>query len=452
MLCAAAASVTCMAAIACAFVPGQAPEEAFTPAPLPTPETVYPEPELGDCFGGVFSSLDALHCYALDRAESEGIIDIEKIYDDSGSLHLSLRQEGPVGGDLYQFLRDRATEFVDRWPHLVPQHPNLYCEEFGSLMPYRECLLHSGGYLPRSMQYERILLHTGGEPARRKISGWATWRQAWPEVEGSRANIGRDADARFDVSDVDVVNIPEPDCLDWRMLSAGCGLSKHFPNVGFAGRSGGRGTVYYQIKNPPTDEAEIAALKDKLIPCNTLEPCTYINALGNASSANRTRVTPQEFIPVKYDFRELWRWATILDRFALSEGNTIGIVKALIGTNIGGYPRGTLWPVEGFTQAPYDGYGSLPRTVRGDGLGLVSGPAAHGGRIAGAAAAAGHPCRRGGGRRILACLWALARGASRVAVTEDPWSWRRPAVPQGRNGLVELRLEPNKIDGPAGLA
>ena len=110
--------------------------------------------------------------------------------------------------------------------------------------------------------------------------------------------------------------------------------------------------MYYQIKNPPTDEAEIAALKDKLIPCNTLEPCTYINALGNASSANRTRVTPQEFIPVKYDFRELWRWATILDRFALSEGNTIGIAKALIGTNIGGYPRGTLWPVEGFTQAP----------------------------------------------------------------------------------------------------
>ena len=291
LLCAAAASVTCMAAIACAFVPGQAPEEAFTPAPLPTPETVYPEPELGDCFGGVFSSLDALHCYALDRAESEGIIDIEKIYDDSGSLHLSLRQEGPVGGDVYQFLRDRATEFVDRWPHLVPQHPNLYCEEFGSLMPYRECLLHSGGYLPRSMQYERILFHTGGESARRKKLGWATWRQVWPEVEGSRANVGRDADARFDVSDVDVVNIPEPDCLDWRMMSAGCGLSKHFPNVGFAGRSGGRGTVYYQIKNPPTDEAEIAALKDKLIPCNTLEPCTYINALGIASSANRTRVT-----------------------------------------------------------------------------------------------------------------------------------------------------------------
>ena len=122
--------------------------------------------------------------------------------------------------------------------------------------------------------------------------------------------------------------------------------------------------MYYQIKNPPTDEAEIAALKDKLIPCNTLEPCTYINALGIAVSANRTRVTRQEFITVKYDFRELWRWATILDRFALSQGNTIGIMKAVTGTNIGGYPRGTLWPVEGFTDALEDGYGILPRTVR----------------------------------------------------------------------------------------
>ena len=365
LLCAAAATVTCMVALACASVPAQAPEEAFTPAPLPTPETVYPEPELGDCFGGVFSSLDALHCYALDRAESEGIIDIEKLYDDSGSLHLSLRQEGPVGDDVYQFLRDRATEFVDRWPHLVPQHPNLYCEEFGFLMPYRECLLHSGGYLPRSMQYERILFHTGGDAARRKISGWATWRQVWPEVEGSRANVGRDADARFDVSDVDVVNIPEPDCLDWRMLSAGCGLSKNFPNVGFAGRHGPGNTGYYQVKNPPTDEAEILALKKRLDPCHgVIGQCMYTDENGVTHIQTRKRLFGIEFITVKYDFRELWRWATILDRFALSEGNTIGIVKAVIGTNIGGYPRGTLWPVEGFTQAPYDGYGSLPRTVR----------------------------------------------------------------------------------------
>ena len=30
-------------------------------------------------------------------------------------------------------------------------------------------------------------------------------------------------------------------------------------------------------------------------------------------------------IPFNYDYEELWRWATILNRFALSAGNTIGV-------------------------------------------------------------------------------------------------------------------------------
>ena len=51
-----------------------------------------------------------------------------------------------------------------------------------------------------------------------------------------------------------------------------------------------------------------------------------------------------QIIPVKYDYGELWRWATILDRFALSAGNTIGIRAASASTNLGGFPDGTIWP------------------------------------------------------------------------------------------------------------
>ena len=40
-----------------------------------------------------------------------------------------------------------------------------------------------------------------------------------------------------------------------------------------------------------------------------------------------------KLIPVKYDFWELWSWATILNRFALSAGNTVGIVRAYVDTN-----------------------------------------------------------------------------------------------------------------------
>ena len=33
-------------------------------------------------------------------------------------------------------------------------------------------------------------------------------------------------------------------------------------------------------------------------------------------------------IPVKYDLKELWQWTLVLDRFAVSSGNTIGITGA----------------------------------------------------------------------------------------------------------------------------
>ncbi len=49
-------------------------------------------------------------------------------------------------------------------------------------------------------------------------------------------------------------------------------------------------------------------------------------------------VRPPEIvlIPVRYDFGEMWRWSIILDRFALSAGNTIGITHARVDINSGG--------------------------------------------------------------------------------------------------------------------
>ncbi len=48
---------------------------------------------------------------------------------------------------------------------------------------------------------------------------------------------------------------------------------------------------------------------------------------------------------MKYDYRDLWRWALVLDRFAVSAGNTIGVIDARVTWNYqltGGlvvYPR-----------------------------------------------------------------------------------------------------------------
>ena len=54
-------------------------------------------------------------------------------------------------------------------------------------------------------------------------------------------------------------------------------------------------------------------------------------------------------IPFNYDYEELWRWATILNRFALSAGNTIGVGGASVFENRGGGGDWEyVWPVEGF--------------------------------------------------------------------------------------------------------
>ena len=44
-----------------------------------------------------------------------------------------------------------------------------------------------------------------------------------------------------------------------------------------------------------------------------------------------------ELIQVNYDFGQLWRWKVILDRFALSAGNTVGITGGQIGMNNTGF-------------------------------------------------------------------------------------------------------------------
>ena len=57
--------------------------------------------------------------------------------------------------------------------------------------------------------------------------------------------------------------------------------------------------------------------------------------------ALRDRLHPDTFgpdwevitIPVKYDFGELWRWSVVLERFALSAGNTVGITGAEVVIN-----------------------------------------------------------------------------------------------------------------------
>ena len=53
---------------------------------------------------------------------------------------------------------------------------------------------------------------------------------------------------------------------------------------------------------------------------------------------------------MKYDYKQLWQWSVVLDRFAISSSNTIGITGAHVGENGGGYEV-TIFPLNDLQDA-----------------------------------------------------------------------------------------------------
>ena len=341
---------------------GSDPKPTATPTPTPTPasdpepsatttpaatatEAFAAEPPLGDCFGGALSE-DPLHCYVLEQAQARGLMDVVGIYDGDLWLYVSIRQDR-VSPALARFAKEQTAAFFDSWPRLVPSDKYWRaCAE--APLPWPDCFLWSvdnpmwdaEGYvlLPTSSFGDPLKLVMGGEAGWRELPGWASWRQLWPRVaaQGGTGKRGTDEGPAFDVSDVDVTNFPEIDCSveSLAYFPTGCYGWPDLQDVGFAGRHTAPGIVYYQMKNPPTDEAELKALKDRLVPCHdVIGECTYTHWSGETRTRYNTETRTIEIIIVKYDFGELWRWATILDRFARSAGNTLGILGAQVATN-----------------------------------------------------------------------------------------------------------------------
>ena len=277
-----------------------------------------------DCFGGVLTA-EPLHCYALGRAERRRVIDVEAIYEaPSRVLYVMLRQEEPLSESDLRFLKEVSGEYFDAKRPAQREYRHEICWDVE--LHRRECALAlaqwEAGVMPLPIEYASIHIRTGGAEARRIEPGWASWRQLWPEPEGGvepyRAGV-------FDVSDVGTTNFPEldcrkefpyghsmtPSCLGWtdldRAIAGGRADRRQIPNI-----------MYIQVKSPPSDPAELERLKEHL------------------SSELRSKYEV-EIIPVPYDFGELWRWSVILERFAHSAGNTIGITRA--GVTANDYPH-----------------------------------------------------------------------------------------------------------------
>ena len=315
-------------------------------------------PPPGDCWGGVLSG-DPLHCYVFEEAQKAGLMEIDSMYLSPGlaPLYVYLKRSELPNAKLLDFLRDKTFEYMaqsggaayldrncgsstgKRWhgcimlaldqPHWVVNY------DIESLV------------LPKSLEYPFIAVRVGGAEARRSERGWASWEQLWPVQVGEASASGS---AGFDVSDVDLTNFPEIDCraneFYYGPMYSSCWVWSTGGDPGVAGMHffESSATIYVQTTTPiPEDPVELEALKQRVYPGYEKEPLSW--GYRNIIRGPRTSYEI-EFIPVKYNFGQLWRWSVILNRFALSASNTIGIDFGFVSDNADDFSpssRITMW-------------------------------------------------------------------------------------------------------------
>ena len=255
---------------------GSEPEPTSTPTPTPTPSpseeqpsdpvppatttvavtttlVIVSSPPLGDCYGGALSE-DPIICYVVKRAEAEGLIDVLGVYEGGEGgyhqLYVSIRQE--LTQEFVGFSLGTMYTFYQNWPELLPKEkyaPTLGrpCTAFPNCYLLAKWQRNRAAWdqrrlLPAPTRYQWAQFVPGGEPGRRDVPGWASWRQLWPPESAQQGVVPRDTGGgpAFDVSDVDVTNFPEIDInVCAREIGYSCNLWLDFPGVGIAGVHGG---------------------------------------------------------------------------------------------------------------------------------------------------------------------------------------------------------------------
>ena len=312
------------------------------------------------CFNGALSD-DPLHCYVLEAAQREGIIKIESIFQVGKVLHVYLYDTEPVSNEVLisdeviEYFKAKSIEFVEQWPDRVFYGKYETCARRIRTSPL-DCLLnhhtgwHETAVMPHAENYENVLLRPWTSESLRSNRGWAAYRQVWP----NRATGGQGVPAIpsvFDVSEVDMTNIPELDCYarTMRRQSGGCSRNEQHPNVGnIVGWYTTYDRGWVQLKPPQDEDLDIEAAKEELI---------------------RTFPTSSEgrwfIIPVKYDYQELWRWATLIDRFAFTSGNSIGITSAFVASNVDMWANfaESVFPLPSLPEAEPDAWADHRTTI-----------------------------------------------------------------------------------------
>ena len=276
------------------------------------------------------------------------------MYEAGESVYVYISQKGDMTKEITGYLREKTGEFYDRWPGSAPDGPRyVRCRGFDN--SHRECLMDhqswTGGvdyvFLPWPAGYTAVGVFTGGAEARKSRRGWPSWSQLWPEEEASDGKPG-DLVGKFNVSELDLNTEREVDCRLWPAGTI-CQLWKKYPGSNVVGwhRDNDGGKVYLQAKQPPDDQGQFDIVKKGVL---------------TRGSADFEVVV----VPVKYDYGQMWLWAEILQRFAVTSGNTIGIITARVSSNDISDHREVVWPLKdlGPRSSHVSAYDEIRETVR----------------------------------------------------------------------------------------
>jgi hypothetical protein len=287
-------------------------------------------PPVSGCFGGLLDRYP-VHCAALEGMHNQGIIRIEAIYEGGKALFVFVDHSGPITQSTLNHVKGRAWRelLVAGWGDCDSDLYQDFGCEFGVLKGY-------GGHrlLPPMAEWDDIVLVAGGEAAPRSETGWAAMSKRWPATAQGATGAGSAAatwdGGAFDISDVNLADdLNAVDCAQVRYTDS-CDSWERHPDLGIAGvfYYDGDPKTYFQIKAPTgADDPKIATARTAIV-------------------ASRYGITEADFIaiPVKYDYADLWRWGQILDRLALSAGNTIGLTGARVDDNIGFFASRAVYP------------------------------------------------------------------------------------------------------------
>ena len=122
--------------------------------------------------------------------------------------------------------------------------------------------------------------------------------------------------SEFDVSDVDTENIPAIDCSDTDVFhTLACQMREIFPELEIARWKDGS-EIFVEVKaSPGEEEWAVAEARATIAEFFQLDQ----------DQAQLVIVTP-----VRHSYDDLWRYHVILERFAKSAGNSIGILRSRI--------------------------------------------------------------------------------------------------------------------------